>query len=37
MAERVFLLDDGKLRELKHSAVLGGKHDTLTSAGIAIY
>ncbi|KAE9465593.1 hypothetical protein C3L33_02499, partial [Rhododendron williamsianum] len=37
MAERVFLLDDGKLRELKHSAVLGGKHDTLTSAGIVIY
>ncbi|XP_058204903.1 ABC transporter B family member 29, chloroplastic [Rhododendron vialii] len=36
MAERVFLLDDGKLRELKHSALLGGKHDTLTSAGIVI-
>ncbi|KAI8563013.1 hypothetical protein RHMOL_Rhmol03G0080500 [Rhododendron molle] len=36
MAERVFLLDDGKLRELNHSALLGGKHDTLTSAGIVI-
>lgn len=36
MAERVLLLDDGKLRELKHSTLLGGEHDKLASSGIVI-
>lgn len=36
MAERVLLLDDGKLQELKHSTLLGGEHDKLASSGIVI-
>ncbi|KAL6988438.1 ABC transporter B member 29, chloroplastic [Sarracenia purpurea var. burkii] len=36
MAKRVFLLDDGKLQELKHLSVYRGLRDTMPSSGLVI-
>ncbi|KAG4383810.1 hypothetical protein GLYMA_13G154466v4 [Glycine max] len=36
MAKRVFLLDDGKLKELPQSTMLDGQKDSLLSSGLVI-
>ncbi|KAI8014953.1 hypothetical protein LOK49_LG05G00990 [Camellia lanceoleosa] len=37
MAKRVFLLQDGKLKELKHSSLLDDHHDSLSASELVIY
>lgn len=36
MAERVFLLNDGKLQEISRSSLLVTQHDSLASSGLVI-
>ncbi|XAR64699.1 Peptide-transporting ATPase [Bertholletia excelsa] len=35
-ANRIFLLDDGRLQELKHSSLFGDRYNSLASSGIVV-